>query len=174
MYLRRFSRAGGIPASARSAVISSSKRKYCTEKPSCTAFTPRATHKCDLPTSGGPCSSTVSASRTQAQVASVSMRDRSIAGWNAKSKFSSVWPSGRLETLERGLHPPLLAAGELGGEQLPEEGMRRDLGAHRLAEKRTETLGGMTAAEREQPLTRGIDVEPGLRRAHRETSASAA
>jgi hypothetical protein len=38
---------------------------------------------------------TVSALRTQAQVARVSIRDRSIAGWKAKSKFSSVWPSGR-------------------------------------------------------------------------------
>jgi hypothetical protein len=74
----------------------------------------------------------------------------------------------------RGLHPPLLAAGELGGEQLVEEGMRRDLGADRLAEKITETLGGITAAEGEQPLARGVDVEPGLRRGHRATSASAA
>ena len=90
MYLRRFSRAGGISASALSAVISSSKRKYCTEKPSCTAFTPRAMHKCDFPTPGGPCSSTVSASRTQAQVASVSMRERSIAGG-----------TGEVEVLER-------------------------------------------------------------------------
>ena len=98
MYLRRFSRAGSIPASARSAVISSSKQKYCTEKPSCTAFTPKATHTCDLPTPGGPCSRTVSALRTQAQVASASMRERSIAGRKAKSKFSSVWPSGRFET----------------------------------------------------------------------------
>ena len=27
------------------------------------------------------------------------MCERSIAGWKAKSKFSSVWLSGRLETL---------------------------------------------------------------------------
>src|SRR3954463_9561849 len=40
MYLRRFSRAGGKLASIFSAVISSSKRKYCTEKPCSTARMP--------------------------------------------------------------------------------------------------------------------------------------
>jgi hypothetical protein len=76
--------------------------------------------------------------------------------------------------LERGLHPPLLAAGELGGQQLVEEGVRRDLGTDRLAEQLPEPLGGIAAAEREQPLARGVDVEPGLRRAHRATSARSA
>jgi len=74
----------------------------------------------------------------------------------------------------RGLHPPLLAAGELGGQQLLEEGVRRDLGAHRLAEKIAEPLRGVAAVEGEQPLAGGVDVEPRLRRTHRATSASAA
>ena len=53
-------------------------------------------------------------------------------------------------------------------------GARRDLGAHRLAEKLAQPLGGVAAAEREQSVAGGIDVEPGLRRAHHDSSASAA
>src|SRR3954451_21418441 len=49
------SRAGGRPASIF-AVISSSKRKYCTEKPCSTARMPRPTQRCVLPTPGGPAS----------------------------------------------------------------------------------------------------------------------
>ena len=113
---RRFSRAGGVPASARSAVISSSKRKYCTEKPSCTAFTPSPTHRCDLPT----------------------------------------------------------PAGQLRREQPVEEGVRRDLAAHRLAQEVAELLGGVAAAERRQPAPGRVDVKPRLRRAHRATSVRAA
>src|SRR3954451_1751942 len=60
MYLHRFSRTGGRPASIFSAVISSSKRKYCTEKPCSTARIPRPTHRCVLPTPGGPWIRTVS------------------------------------------------------------------------------------------------------------------
>src|SRR5436190_73254 len=52
MYLRRFSRAGGKLASIFSAVISSSKRKYWTEKPCSTAQMPRPTHRCVLPDPG--------------------------------------------------------------------------------------------------------------------------
>src|SRR3954452_23830621 len=101
MYLRRFSRLGGRAASALSAVNSSSTRKYCTEKPCSTARIPSPTSRCVLPTPGGPCTSTVSALRTQAQVASVSMRDRSIAGWKAKSKFSSVLSDRQVAQPER-------------------------------------------------------------------------
>src|SRR3954467_9515400 len=52
MYLRRFSRAGGKLASIFSAVISSSKRKYCTEKPCSTARMPgpRKDASCRRPT----------------------------------------------------------------------------------------------------------------------------
>jgi hypothetical protein len=55
-----------------------------------------------------------------------------------------------------------------------EKGVRRDLGTDRLAEQLPEPIGGIAAAEREQPVARGVDVEPGLRRAHRATSASSA
>jgi hypothetical protein len=75
--------------------------------------------------------------------------------------------------LERGLHSPGFAAGELGLQQAVEEGVRRDLLAHRLAEHLLELLGRVGAAERQQPLARRVDVE--LRAGgHRATSASAA
>jgi hypothetical protein len=47
-----------------------------------------------LPTPGGPWIRIASALRIQAPVPRVSIRDRSIAGWKAKSKVSSVWPVG--------------------------------------------------------------------------------
>jgi hypothetical protein len=52
--------------------------------------------------------------------------------------------------------------------------VRRDRGADRLAQQVAEALGGIAAAEGEQPLARRVDLEPRLRRAHRATSASAA
>lgn len=52
--------------------------------------------------------------------------------------------------------------------------MRRDLDADGLAEKVSEPLGGIAAAQGAQPLARGVDIEPGLRRAYRATSASTA
>ena len=174
MYFRRFSRAGGRAASPFSAVISSSKRKYCTENPSCTALTPRPMHRCDLPTPGGPCSRTVSASRIQAQVASVSIRDRSIAGWKAKSKFSSVCPVGRFDSrsdvfTRRSSRPDSSAASSRSRNDV-----RRHLLAHRLPQQGPELLGGVAAAQRQQALARRVDVEPRPARAHRATSASAA
>ena len=59
---------------------------------------PSATQMCDFPTPGGPNINTASALRIHAPVASVSMRERPMAGWKAKSKFSRVWPEGRLES----------------------------------------------------------------------------
>jgi hypothetical protein len=82
-------------------------------------------------------------------------------------------PDWQIGQLERGLHPPRLAAGELGLQQAIEEGMRRDLLAHRLAEHLLELLSRMGAAERQQPLARRVDVELGAS-GHRATSASAA
>jgi hypothetical protein len=76
--------------------------------------------------------------------------------------------------LERGLHSPGFAAGELGLQQAVEEGVRRDLLAHRLAEHLLELLGRVGAAERQQPLARRVDVELGASGGHRATSASAA
>ena len=69
--------------------------KVLTEKPCSTALMPRL-RQVRLADPGGPWIRTVSAPRTQAQVASVSMRERSIAGWKAKSKFTRVCPVGRL------------------------------------------------------------------------------
>jgi hypothetical protein len=80
----------------------------------------------------------------------------------------------QVRDLERGLHPPLLPAGQLRREQPVEEGVRRDLAAHRLAQQGPELLGGVAAAERQQPVPGRVDVEPRLRRAHRAASASAA
>jgi hypothetical protein len=65
-------------------------------------------------------------------------------------------------------------AGQLRREQPVEEGVRRDLAAHRLAQEEAELLGGVAAAERRQPVPGRVDVKPRLRRAHRATSASAA
>jgi hypothetical protein len=97
------------------------------------------------------------------------MRERSIAGWTAKSKLSSVRPSGRFETLSEvftphASRPERSAASSWSSKACGDLG-----GADRLAEKAAEALGSIAATEREQPLTRGINVEPGLRRAHRAT-----
>ena len=48
-----------------------------------------------FPTPGGPRISNACFSRSQAQVASASSLERCTAGWNAKSKFASVWPVGK-------------------------------------------------------------------------------
>ena len=53
-----------------------------TEKPLSIALAPRATLRCVFPTPGGPCIRSVSFARTQAQVPSVSMWDRSTEGWS--------------------------------------------------------------------------------------------
>ena len=59
-------------------------------------------------------------------------------------------------------------------KQLVEEGVRRHLLAHGLAQHMVEMLGGMPTSDRDKPLARGIDVELGLGRARRATSANAA
>ena len=69
-----------------------------TEKPFSIALTPRAIDRCVFPTPGGPWMSSVSLARTQAQVASVSTRERSTEGWKAKSKLARVCPVGSPES----------------------------------------------------------------------------
>src|SRR3954462_12194642 len=124
MYFFPFRRAGGTSASLRIACSSSSRRKNATEKPASTALTPNEIAKCVFPTPGGPRIRSPCFSRSQAQVASASSFDRCTAGWNAKSKFASVWPVGRAEDPQRRPPPPLLAPFQLILEQLLEQGRR--------------------------------------------------
>ncbi len=75
---------------------------------------------------------------------------------------------------QRGLHPSRLTAGQLRLKQQIEEGMRRDLLAHGIAQHLIEVLGGMGTAQNQETLARGVDVELRLGRVHRATSAKAA
>jgi hypothetical protein len=52
--------------------------------------------------------------------------------------------------------------------------MGRDLLANGITQHLIKMLGGMRAAQSRQPLTGGVDIELGLGRAHRATSAKAA
>lgn len=70
-------------------------------------------------------------------MASVSIRPRSIEGWNEKSNSASVCPVGSPEELERGADPPLLARLAFDLEQLIEEAMRGEL----VLDRRVEQLG---------------------------------
>jgi len=83
-------------------------------------------------------------------------------------------PDRQVGDLERGLHPPFLAPGQLRCKQPVEKRVRRDLAAHRLTQQMIELLGRIAAAERQQPLPGGVHIEPRLHGAHRATSASAA
>src|SRR3954451_23765833 len=76
--------------------------------------------------------------------------------------------------LQRRLHPPRLAAGQLRLKQDVEESMRRDLLAHSVTQHLVEMIGGMGTAQSHKPLTGGVNVELRLRRVHRATSAKAA
>ena len=160
MYLRRFSCAGGRPASTlqrRHQLIKAvvQHREALLDRLGC----PEPTERCVLPTPGGPWIRTVSALRTHAQVASVSMRERSIAGWKAKSKFSSVWPVGRPDSLSevftrRPSRPDcsIPAAG-------PGRRAARIASPTASVSKMIEMLGRIGAAQRQQPLAGRVDIQ---------------
>jgi hypothetical protein len=62
------------------------------------------------------------------------MRERSIAGWNAKVEALEGLTSWEIGQLQRGLHPPRLTAGQLRLEQ--------DVGQVTLYEEKDEFLWG--------------------------------
>jgi hypothetical protein len=109
----------------------------------------------------------------KAQVASVSIRLRSISGWKLQSKFSRLWPSGSPERPQRRLDAPFLPARHLDGEEIIEDPMRRGVVAHRGAQDLGQLLGSIGEAEAQELLARGVDLNAGRRRLgrHRATSA---
>src|SRR4051794_32348920 len=157
MYLRRFSRAGGRPASIFSAVINSSKRKYWTEKPCSTARIQHRFRRADPSTGGQRVDARALDGRLESEVEVL----QRLAG-------------RQVGQLQRGLHPPRLAAGQLRLEQDVEEGMRCDLLAHGVTQHLVEMIGGMGTTQSHKPLAGGINVELRLGRVHRATSAKAA
>ena len=71
--------------------------------------------------------------------------------------------------------PPGITAVGGGGPRRVGDEVRGAISARTASPRRSpEPLGGIAAAEREQSVAGGIDVEPGLRRAHHDSSASAA
>ena len=84
----------------------------------------QAREKMASPDAGRPCGKRTSALRIHAPLVSVSMRERSIAGWKARSKFSSVWPADlklqrpHLVGHQRRSRPPIVL---LARAQVPDE-----------------------------------------------------
>jgi len=102
------------------------------------------------------------------------MRERSIAGLEGEVEILQGLSDRQVGGLERDLHPPLLAAGELGLQQAIDEAVGRDLLAYRLAQQVLQLLGCMAAAEGDQPVARRVDIELRPHGGHRATSARAA
>ena len=148
-----------------------------TEKPFSIALTPRATDRCVFPTPGGPWMSSVSLARTQAQVASVSTRERSTEGWEGEGEARQGLSGGKSGEPKRGLDPSFLALVELDVQEPVEERVLGQLRLGAVGVAIGQVLGAVAEPQARQSLDGGVEVDLGAhlaRGAHRATSASAA
>src|SRR5215204_7240010 len=113
--------------------------------------------------------------RTDPSAGRQRVNPRALDGWLESEIEVLQGLAGRqIGQLQRGLHAPGLTARQLRLKKDIEEGMRRDLLAHGVAQHVIEMLGGMGTPQRDKPLAGRVDVELRFDRGHRATSAKAA